>query len=295
MIRNLTILTLLAVLALATPAAAFFETTAVSARSRAMGETTVSVVDPAYAAFHNPAFLAELDGGEVTASYVRPFRLSFNDFFYAGASVPLNTRYGNLGIGISSYTVNYQDVDLLKEMQVSLAHGVTLFEDFHSRVDVGWSLNLYSLELGESVSGFDPGDDTSVGVDLGFSMLLHDRTRAGFQVRNVNNPTIGADEEELRQRLVGGIAYEPYDGVVTTFEFDNELGENVQYHGGVEMLVMTGFSLRAGVETDPNRLTAGFGYTLDRISVDYGFSTGGGTLDSTHQFGLRMAWGGEAP
>jgi hypothetical protein len=31
------------------------------------------------------------------------------------------------------------------------------------------------------------------------------------------------------------------------------------------------------------------------VGVDYGFSTGGGTLESTHQFGLRLSWGGEAP
>jgi hypothetical protein len=41
-------------------------------------------------------------------------------------------------------------------------------------------------------------------------------------------------------------------------------------------------------------LTGGFGYTFENFGVNYGFSTGGGTLDSTHQFGLQFAWGGEA-
>ena len=41
--------------------------------------------------------------------------------------------------------------------------------------------------------------------------------------------------------------------------------------------------------------TGGFGYRAGRVAFDYGFSTGGGTLDSTHQFGLRLSWGGEAP
>ncbi len=290
--RNLTILTILMALALATPAVAFFEPTAVSARSRAMGETTVSVHDPVFAAFHNPAMLAEVGQAEVTASYTRPFRLSFTDFMYAGAAIPVDPKYGNVGVGISKFAVNYQDVDLMSEVQISLAHGFTLFEDYHSRVDLGWSLNIYSLELGESVSGFNPGDDTSVGLDLGFAMVLHKRARAGFQIKNVNNPMIGADEEE---RVVGGVAYEPYEGVVTTFEIDSELGEETEYHGGLDMAVASGFSLRAGVQTNPNRLTGGFGYSLENVTVEYGFSTGGGTLDSTHQFGLRVAWGGEAP
>ena len=98
----------------------------------------------------------------------------------------------------------------------------------------------------------------------------------------------------MRRRLIGGVSYIPYDGVVTTFQFDHELGQEVQYHGGVEMMLLTGFALRAGVATNPNKLTGGFGYTYENIGVNYGFSTGGGTLEDTHQFGVRYAWGGEA-
>ena len=60
------------------------------------------------------------------------------------------------------------------------------------------------------------------------------------------------------------------------------------------MLIVENFALRAGVLTNPNKLTAGFGYSLSGLGVQYGFSTGGGTLDSTHQFGLNYTWGGEA-
>jgi hypothetical protein len=81
---------------------------------------------------------------------------------------------------------------------------------------------------------------------------------------------------------------------VTSFEIDNKLGQDVVYKGGVEAYVVEGFALRAGVATNPNRLTFGFGYEMAGFGLDYGFSTGGGTLDSTHQFGLVFAWGGEA-
>jgi len=110
----------------------------------------------------------------------------------------------------------------------------------------------------------------------------------------MNNAMIGEDEEELGHRLIAGLSYEPYDGVITTFEFDNELGESVQYHGGVEMYVAEGFCLRSGIVTNPNKLTAGFGYSVMGMTLDYGFSTGGGVLDYTHQFGLNYNWGGEA-
>lgn len=295
MIRKATILLILAGLALAAPAGAYFDATPVSARSRGMGEATTAVPDAAFAAFHNAAWLADVDQGEMAVSYVRPFGFSFNDFYTAGAAFPLAGRFGNLGVGVSHFKVAGGDTTLLQETMVSLAHGFELFSDYHSRICLGWALNLYSVKAGQSVSGVDPGSDTSVGLDLGLTMLLHKRTRAGFQVRNLNNPTIGIDGEELPQSVVAGLAYEPYDGVITTFELDNQLGYQTQYHGGLEMTVTEGFALRAGVVTDPNRLTGGFGYHAGRVGVDYGFSTGGGTLDSTHQFGLRLSWGGEAP
>lgn len=164
----------------------------------------------------------------------------------------------------------------------------------HSRVDVGATLNMYHLKFGETVSGLDPGNDSALGIDLGLLVTVHERTKLGVMVKNLNNPNIGVDEEELAHRLVAGISYEPYEGVITTFEFDNELGQDTQYHGGIEMFVAEGFALRAGVITNPSKLTAGFGYALNRFALNYGFSTGGGTLESTHQFGVQVSWGGEA-
>jgi hypothetical protein len=278
----------------AAPAMALFDQSVINPRSRAMGETGVAVTDPAFAAFVNPGQLGRVLNGSVAASYVQPFRLDYTDFFFLGAAMPIDAKYGNLGVGLSNFKVSYQDVDLLKETQFTLAHGFNLYNDIHSRVDFGYAVNLYSIELGESVSGIDPGSELAFGVDTGMLITVHERTHIGFQVKNLNNPIIGLDQEELRRRLVGGVSYEPYEGVVTTFEIDNELGEDVQYHGGLETTIAEGFFLRAGVATGLNKLTGGFGYTFENFGVNYGFSTGGGTLDSTHQFGLQFAWGGEA-
>lgn len=295
MIRKLTLILILVALGLsAGPASAFFENTVVSPRLRAMGESSVAVSDAAAAAFHNPGQLGSIERGALAVSYVRPFSLDFTDFFYLGAGIPLSEEWGNLGVSLSHFKVGYQDTSLLKETQITVAHGLSLYSDYHSRIDFGYALNLYNADLGLSVDEHDPGSDTVFGIDLGFMMTLHKRTRLGFQVKNVNNPMIGVDREELGQRLVAGISYQPYDGVITTFEFDNELGQDVQYKGGAEMTIVEGFRLRAGVLTNPNKLTAGFGYEIEKFGFDYGFSTGGGTLVSTHQFGLKYAWGGEA-
>jgi len=295
MFRKLTILLVLAALGLSAGSAqAYFENTVISPRARGMGESAVAVPDAQSSAFLNPAHLARVRTAELGASYVQPFRMDFADFYYLGGGAPVSTKYGNFGFGFSNMQVEWRDVELLKETQFSLAHGVTLFEDMHSSVDFGWSVSMYDVEAGQTVDGTDPGSATAFGVDVGMMMTLHTRTRIGFHIKNLNNPMIGHDEEELARRLTGGLSYEPYDGVITTFEIENDLYEETQYHGGIEFHLVEGFALRAGVVTNPSKLTGGFGYTFDRFTLQYGFSTGGGVLESTHQFGLNLAWGGEA-
>src|SRR3989339_1480250 len=180
MLRKLAMTVVLAALGLSAQGAqAFFENTGVSPRARAMGETAVAVPGGAYAAFLNPGLLAGPTGAQAGASYVRPFRLEFTDFFAAAAVLPLGSRYGGLGVGMSDFKVSYQGVDLLKETHVALAHGITIYQDIHSRVDMGYGLNVYRVEQAPTVSDFVPGSDTALGVDFGMAMTLHKRTVLG--------------------------------------------------------------------------------------------------------------------
>jgi len=295
MFRKLTFICILAALSLSCGAAlAAFEDMPVSPRARAMGEAGAAVVDGVYATFLNPAHLGSTTNGSIAASYVKPFQLSFTNYYHLGSAIPISPGNGAFGISLTQFKVEHQNVRLLEESRISLGYGKTIYSDMHSQVDLGTSVNMYHLKFGETTSGIDPGNDSAMGVDLGILVTVHKRTKMGVLIKNVNNPQIGVDEEELAHRLIAGVSYEPYDGVITTFEFDNELGQDGQYHGGIEFLPVTGFALRAGIVTNPNKLTAGFGYTLEQLTFNYGFSTGGGTLDSTHQLGLSIAWGGEA-
>lgn len=292
--RRLATLALASLVTLVAPAQAAFENLMISPRARAMGDASVALDDAAYAATLNPAQLARVLGtGAAAASYVQPYNLDFHKLFYLGGAVNLPGNHGSLGVGLRQYGVDYEGVDLQTETTFTLAYGVTLYEDVHSSINAGAGLNLYRLEFGKTVNDLDPGSDLTTGVDLGLVATLHDRTHVGVLVHNVNVPTIGRDREELPRRLHAGLAYEPYTGVVTVFELESLHGEEPQWHGGMELDVLEGLVLRAGLITKPNKLTAGFGYRFEDVSLDYGFSTGGGVLESSHQFGLTWAWGGE--
>jgi hypothetical protein len=303
MTRKTICLCCLLVLALgAGPALAAFENVAVSPRARAMGESAVATPEAAFAVAHNPAALGEAAGTALGATYVRPFGLDFARLAYVSAAIPLPGAPGHLGVAVSSFAVEHEVVDLLQETVVSVGYGLPLYQDVHSTIILGASANLYRLEFAETVGdgtslftgSFDPGSASTLGLDLGLLATLHERTRFGVLVHNLNSPEIGEDQEPLPRRVHGGVAYAPYAGVTTTFEISTEVDQPAQYHGGLEFELAPGFDLRGGVVTNPSKLTAGFGYTVRGVAINYGFSTGGGVLDTTHQFGLTLAWGGEA-
>jgi hypothetical protein len=271
---------------------AAFQGLTLSPRARAMGEASVAVPGDAWSFSLNPALLATVKDLEFTSSTAEPNGVDAFRLTGFGAAIPLPGDRGGIAVGFRHWSVDFKDVNLAREQTLTFAHGFSLYEDATSAAQIGWALNFYNLDFGTSVGGENPGSAWTWGLDLGASVKLYDRTRAGFYTRNLNNPTIGEDQEELRQLVAAGLSYEPYEGVITAFDIRSELGEEFRFHGGTEWAITEVLRLRMGIETDPAKLTGGFGVRLPNLlSLDYGFSSGGGTLDESHQFGLTLRFG----
>jgi hypothetical protein len=269
------------------PAHAAFEDIEVAPRMRALGGSWAALGADDFAPFHNPASLAWWEGIGGAASTVRPFGYDFSTQNVVSAVAALPGRWGGAAVGVRHFGVDYLGEDLTHETTITLAHGFRVAGDVQSELAVGWSLNLYGLGYGSSVTGIDPGDANAVGINLGATAVLRDRTRVGFHALNVNSPNIGdRDKLDLRRSLSVGVAYSPYSGVATTLDIATEPGESVQYRGGAEFQVTDFAWLRAGVHTEPNVFSAGVGLARGPVRFDYGFSTGGGVLAETHQFGI---------
>ncbi len=267
------------------PARAAFEDVEVSPRTRAMGGAAVAMAPDAYSVYHNAAALSWITDSQVAGSYVRPFGYDYSSQSVISGAASIG-RWGGVGVAWRRFGVDYKGEDLTTENTVSLAHGFRLLKDLQSEVSVGWGVNFYSLSYGAAET-IDPGSANTVGVDVSAQAVVHERTRVGFYALNINNPSIGdVDHEDLIRRVGAGVSYAPYTGVTTLLDISNELGEAVQFRGGTEFQVADFLWLRAGLRTEPNIFTAGVGISRYGLSVDYGFSTGGGTLDPTHQFGV---------
>jgi hypothetical protein len=287
-----TLLVTLLSLGVPRPAAAVFDPLDPDPRSRAMGGASTGTDAGPFAIYHNPAALEVTDALALGVTYVQPYGLGFLKMTVASVAAPLPGRFGGIGFGFRRLATDYMDQSLDEQNTFSVAHGFNLHQDVSSTVAVGYGLNLFSLKFGPSVTDIDPGSATSFGIDLAARVTLRNRTAIGFMAQNVNNPTIGdSDVEELPRRVCGGISYSPYSGVVTTLDMDSVLGQKTRFRGGSEFELTRYGHVRLGIATDPNIYSAGLGVHYRGIQFNYGFSSGPGPLDESHQVGVTLTPG----
>jgi hypothetical protein len=261
-----------------------FDAVDVSSKARGMGGAWVAAADDAGAIFYNPAALLVAGRPNLTASYLRPNSQDFESLTYLAVAAPRWQQA--FAASYRRFAVEYGGEDLLTESTVSLAHALTLLKDIHSSLAFGYCLNLYSLQFGRT-ENYDLGSQTTAGLDLGFMATLRDRTRIGFLMKNVNEPSIGKiTEEPLPQWITAGVAYSPYYGVLTELDVRGVRGEDAEIHMGMQFALTKFLDMRFGFGTGPNSLTGGFSVRVKPVEVDYSYSSHS-VLPGTHHVSVR--------
>ncbi|MEA3476432.1 MAG: hypothetical protein U9R23_08350 [Candidatus Cloacimonadota bacterium] len=255
-----------------------------SARARGMGGAFIASCYYASAIFYNPAALQTATAG-VNTGYAKLFG---NDFqiLRTGALAYHLPKFGTIALGIKKMGVEYQDVELLSEGTYSLAHSLLLIGDIHSKLYLGYTVNLNHISFGETVGEFDPGEESVFGLDFGALAVLHQRTRIAFAVKNINNPSVGKGRTwDLPQFLTIGIAYQPYHGVTTELDLKQKFSEDTKINFGIEFEIVDNFWLRTGASTYPNSISGGVGFLIKDIKFDYGVNSHS-VLNPTHHFSI---------
>lgn len=262
-----------------------------SARTTAMGGSGVAVANDVWAAYYNPAGLSRLNQPVVGTSYLRLFNVSFLHNFFGAAAYPLPGKYGTASITLQYFGVNYEGNDLSGEYTLAFSHGFYLLKDLNSSLSFGYSLKAYHWTLGESLEWGDLGSATTFGLDVGLLASIYSRTYMGIYFLNLNNPQIGTyTQHDLPQRVVVGLAYQPYDGVTTSLDFNRTIGVgDMQVWGGAEFKIIKNLDLRFGGTTNPNRFSAGVGLHFAQFNINYAVVTHS-ELGETHQMGLIVTF-----
>ncbi|MCK9483605.1 MAG: hypothetical protein M0R34_04510 [Candidatus Marinimicrobia bacterium] len=272
----------------------FTQVNEIAAPISATGSSNIASIGSVWAQFSNPAGLSRLKAIELAGGLYKPYGLSYFSNQLAVAALPLG-RLGTIALGYQGSSTTYSGNSLASETAVSLSHGFFLQKDIISTLSIGYTLNLYQLDYGQSAGvsgdgsdGIDLGSGFGFGLDLGIQGSLHERTWVGLYVKNINSPEMGSalSAQRLPRSLAIGLGYEPYYGLTTTFMVYQKIGtEKTQYRVGLEYRVMPWLVLRTGVNTEPNRLGFGFGLEKWGVMVDYAFISHP-LLPETHQFSL---------
>lgn len=272
----------------AAPAHAIFDDLELSPRARGLGGSYAGLSGDAAGVHYNPAGLVNVTDYDFYASLFYPHDQRFLLVNTVAVAIPAG-NWGTVGFGYTDFRVDYKGTTLSIERTVTFAHGIQLMEDISSSLAFGYALHVYNLDYPTvSVSGLDLGSETTVGLDIGFTARLRERTTAGVFFTNVNNPEMGDPvATDLPQRVSGGFAYRPYEGVITTAEVEKELGEEVQYRGGAEFRIADPLVLRFGASSKPNLFDIGMGLTYSSAKIDITY-THHPVLDQTLHYGLGL-------
>ena len=246
-----------------------------SARARALGGAYTGVADDVNSLFFNPAGLIDVDY-EAQAGFSRLYDQKFSEFKTAAVGIKLPKKLGTVAFGARLFDVDFEDENLMSEQIWSAGHSFNLQSDIHSQISVGYALNYYRLDFDEEET------DDAFGLDLGATAILHQRTRLGFSVKNINQAVMGdTNQNELPSHLSLGLSYVPYNQVITTIEVKKDFAKETEFMGGVEVRMLEPFTIRFGVHSNPATWNAGVGFDLKGINLDLSYSTHavlGGTL-----------------
>ena len=283
--------------------AAVFSLNGPSPQAVALGGSGVAVATDGTALWYNPAGLASVDTYQFGLSQNRMGNFSFLNYNLAHAAMDLG-RWGSAAVALRTFSTQAagSGEKLSTETTLSLAHGFTLLEDTHSRLDLGWTAHFYSLQFGTTagtyagedagyVGGIDLGSATAVGIDVGVRASLEDRTTVAAVLRNANRPSIGeTDRVQMLERVLLAGSYAPYPGVLTTAEIELESGsEPARFRTGLEYAPLDELTLRVGTGSDPVNVTGGFLFKFRQLGFEYAFGSHP-ILPASHIFGLRAAF-----
>jgi len=262
------------------------------------GSSNMATVSSALAAFVNPAGLSRLTTLELITGFHKPYGVGYFNSQIGVSAMPVG-KFGTVALGYQGSSTQYSGNTLASESAFSISHAFYLQKDIISTLSIGYTVNLYQLDYGQSAGtsgdgsdGMDLGNGFGFGLDLGILGSLHERSWVGLFAKNINSPEMGGalSSSRLPRSLAIGFGYEPYYGLTTNFMIFQAIGtQKTQYRAGLEYRVLDWMVLRTGVNTDPNRIGLGFGIEKWGVLMDYAFISHP-VLPETHQFSIGYSF-----
>ena len=289
----------------------------VSARAQAMGGAFGAISDDVFAAFYNPAGLAQVQATQVGFTHTQQFLSSVN-YDYIGFAKPFASgkTFGasliRLGIddiqSVPQAAGLYDEQGILRGIDFSQVDNfnaadyvffVSMGQQFSTRMLIGFNAKLVRRDLGSNSA-------TGIGFDGGLMFRVNERLKVSAMVRNLTTTLIAWDtgrKELVSPSLRLGSAYRVplpalngyfipnVDVILQTQSLqnlsDNAIGGAFSGAAGGELVVMERLALRGGYD-ELQRINFGVGIRIPHIDVDYSFTGYDQELGNAHRIGLMV-------
>ena len=269
----------------------------IGVRPISMGKAFVAIADDANAGYWNPAGLALLNAMQVSAMYSNPMNHALvsdagvTDIGYHTLSLGYPTGFGSVGLSLAY--LNVGDIYVVedasgptgekfedKELGVITSYGNSITDQIY----LGASLKFVRQSIWDEKG-------SGIGLDLGGLYEPIYGLTFGLMLQDLIEPKIKLLEDgetySIPRKIRLGAAYRIMeDLVLIAADIDKASGRSVKVHLGTEVEPVKDLAFRAGYTTDTGELSAGVGFRVSIIQLDYGF----GFLDlgSTHRISLTV-------
>jgi hypothetical protein len=263
--------------------AANFLKIGVGARASAMGGAFTALADDGTSLYWNPAGLAQMEGGELSATY----NLWFEDI-----------RQGYLGMGFPSLggtlglAANYVDMGTL-EGRDEAGNLTGNFTATDLEMMVGYAKKIFpkfSFGFGAGIIQDTIAEDkeSALLANIGLLAEMNQPLFLGLVVQNIGTE-LGSDPLPLTVRL--GLALRP-DPFRLALDLVKPADDDTYYCAGAEWWIEGLVALRVGYKSNQDigsGLTAGLGFKLATVELDYAY-VDYGDLGDTHRVSLGFKW-----
>jgi len=258
-------------------AQAAFDNCGSSAKTLSLGNASIAMTDEPCVVLSNPGALAFLQHKGFQASLSRLFdlnELSEKEFYIA---FPLSSF--SLGAGFCLFGKR----DYYQESSLTLAFAYKIIE----RLSLGSNLKYMRVSFSSEYNSL-----STFSMDFGCTYNANNRFNAGFVARNVNQPELVEDSDDIPANFCFGLAVFPFPEVTLLMDLTYEKRYKEQLHIGQEITLVKNLPLRFGIQTSPARYAFGAGFNFDKFVFDYAYLNHS-VLGNTHKFSFSYLWGGK--
>ena len=237
------------------------------ARQMALSNSDIALSNDVFSLFNNPSGLSQIADREIGFFYSpSPFGIKELATGYFAYNEP--TSFGNFGLGFMTY-----GFELYKENKFQLAYSNRIT----SNVLFGVSVFYQTVKIQNY------GNDGTFNISFGGIYNLTHKFSLGFALQNPLRFSNSKIELPLQYNI--GTSYEVIDKTYLTLAVQKELDFPFSFHFGIEYPIVKYFTLRFGIQNEPNIYSAGLGINYSYFRLDYAVTTHQ-DLGLTHQVGF---------